>query len=102
VYLLTGTHPNGDRHRRGGPTLTPTQFRRIRTRLIAAAEDLFASIVEMPAMLSSSIQVACTDLESHHKEEASPRIGSYSKGLGAEFHHSVRIGPTLTHYLLFD
>jgi len=44
VYLLTGTAPKGDRHRRGGPTVTPTQFRRIRTRLVAFAEDLFASI----------------------------------------------------------
>jgi SRSO17 transposase len=45
VYLSSeSTTPKGARHRRWWHTVTPTQLRRIRTRLGAFAEDLFASI----------------------------------------------------------
>src|SRR6266536_963173 len=45
VYLSSkSTKPKGARHRRWWYTVTPTQLRRIRTRLTAFAEDLFQSI----------------------------------------------------------
>jgi len=45
VYLLSEiTKPKGARHRRRWQGMTPTQLRRIRTRLTAFAEDLFASV----------------------------------------------------------
>jgi SRSO17 transposase len=45
VYLSSDiTKPKGARHRRWWYAVTPTQLRRIRTRLTAFAEDLFQSI----------------------------------------------------------
>ena len=45
MYLSSkSTKPKGARHRRWWYTVTPTQLRRIRTRLTAFAEDLFQSI----------------------------------------------------------
>jgi SRSO17 transposase len=46
VYLSTSgiPEPKGARHHRWWHTVTPAQLRRIRTRLTAFAEDLFASI----------------------------------------------------------
>jgi SRSO17 transposase len=45
VYLSSDiSEPKGARHHRWWYTVTPAQLRRIRTRLVAFAEDLFASI----------------------------------------------------------
>jgi SRSO17 transposase len=45
VYLSSDiTKPKGARHRHWWDTVTPTQLRRIRTRLTAFAEDLFQSV----------------------------------------------------------
>jgi SRSO17 transposase len=45
VYLSSeSTEPKGARHHHRWHTVTPTQLRRVRTRLVAFAEDLFASI----------------------------------------------------------